>query len=248
MTTNKHALTANHWGVGVAHIENGKLVKISPHPDDPASSQLNDNVASSLNGSARVLYPSIRRSWLENGPGRGDKDRGQDEFVRVSWEKANKLIAAEINRIRNTYSNESIFAGSYGWASAGRFHHAQSQLHRFLNCIGGYTGSRNAYSFAAAEVILPHVIGHYEDLLKAPSSWETIQNHCELMVCFGGMPIRNSQITNGGMAKHVQRDSMIAAKNAGVKFINISPHRDDVIGGASAKREAQRRSLCSQNI
>jgi biotin/methionine sulfoxide reductase len=32
----------------------------------------------------------------------------------------------------------AIFGGSYGWGSAGRFHHPQSQLHRFLNCIGGY--------------------------------------------------------------------------------------------------------------
>jgi hypothetical protein len=29
------------------------------------------------------------------------------------------------------------YGGSYGWASAGRFHHAQSQLHRFLQKFGG---------------------------------------------------------------------------------------------------------------
>ena len=48
---------------------------------------------------------------------------------------------------------------SYGWASAGRFHHSQSQLHRFLNTIGGYTRSVNTYSSGASEVILPHVVG-----------------------------------------------------------------------------------------
>ena len=55
------------------------------------------------------------------------------------------------------HDNTSIYGGSYGWASAGRFHHAQSQLHRFLNCIGGCTRSVNSYSTAAAQVILPHV-------------------------------------------------------------------------------------------
>ena len=44
-------------------------------------------------------------------------------------------------------------------SSAGRFHHAQGQVHRFLNSLGGYTRSVNSYSAGATEVILPHVIG-----------------------------------------------------------------------------------------
>ena len=47
-----------------------------------------------------------------------------------------------------------------GWASAGRFHHAQSQIHRFLNtALGGYVRSVNSYSSGAATVILPHILG-----------------------------------------------------------------------------------------
>ena len=50
--------------------------------------------------------------------------------------------------------------GSYGWSSAGRFHHAQSQVHRFLNtAFGGYVRSVNSYSAGASAVILPHVDG-----------------------------------------------------------------------------------------
>ena len=41
------------------------------------------------------------------------------------------LVSEEIKRVISTYGNESIYAGSYGWASAGRFHHAQSHLKRF---------------------------------------------------------------------------------------------------------------------
>ena len=48
------------------------------------------------------------------------------------------LIERELRRVRDTHGNESIFAGSYGWASAGRFHHASTQLKRFLNTIGGF--------------------------------------------------------------------------------------------------------------
>ena len=47
------------------------------------------------------------------------------------------------------------------------------------------------------------------------------------MICFGGMPLRNSQITNGGMGRHVQRQYMQAAQSAGIQFVNVSPVKDD---------------------
>ena len=219
-----------HWGLYDFHVENGVLKDVTPVPDDPDPSAIGRNLIKG-NYAHRVTQPSVRKGFLE-----GDKSsvRGNDEFVSVTWDEAYDLVASEIRRVKETYSNNSIYAGSYGWASAGRFHHALSQLHRFLSCIGGYTESVNTYSFAAAEVILPHVIGRYDGLLKAPTSWPEIIDHCELMVCFGGMPLRNSQITNGGMGKHLQRDYMHRAKSAGVNFVNISPIRsDNTIGLAS---------------
>ena len=68
------------------------------------------------------------------------------------------LVAKELARIKDRYGNTSIFGGSYGWSSAGRFHHAQSQVHRFLNMIGGYVRSVDTYSLGAGMVILPHVV------------------------------------------------------------------------------------------
>jgi biotin/methionine sulfoxide reductase len=74
----------------------------------------------------------VRRGWLEHGPG-PDERRGRDEFVPLAWDKALDLLGTELGRIRDTYGPGAVFGGSYGWASAGRFHHAQSQIHRFLN-------------------------------------------------------------------------------------------------------------------
>ena len=59
--------------------------------------------------------------------------RGKDKFIPISWDKAFDLASKELIRIKNDFGNSSIFAGSYGWASAGRFHHAKSQLNRFFN-------------------------------------------------------------------------------------------------------------------
>lgn len=62
------------------------------------------------------------------------------------------LLARELRSVKARCGNEAIYGGSYGWASAGRFHHAQSQLHRFLKGFGGYTASTNTYSSAAGGV------------------------------------------------------------------------------------------------
>ena len=59
-----------------------------------------------------------------------------DNYVPVSWEEVIDIVAFELNRIKKKYKNKAFFAGSYGWGSAGRLHHAQSQLHRFFNCYG----------------------------------------------------------------------------------------------------------------
>ena len=150
-----------HWGTFVAEVsDDGQLLDVRPHADDPDASPAIANVADSNRSRARVAQPSVRRRWLEHGPGpddrRGDPD---DEYVELDWDTALDLAARELDRVRTDYGNEAIFGGSYGWASAGRFHHAQSQLHRFLNRIGGYTKSVNDYSRGASLVTIPHLIG-----------------------------------------------------------------------------------------
>ncbi len=169
-----------------------------PHPDDPAPSPLLANVPGGLRHPTRVARPAVRRGWLEGGPGPAD-GRGREEFVELDWDEALDLLAAELNRVRREHGNEAIFGGSYGWASAGRFHHAQSQLHRFLNTIGGFTGSRNSYSNGTSTVLLPHLVGSADAVLRAASSWPTIVENTELIVAFGGIPAKNVFVTPGGV-------------------------------------------------
>ena len=144
-------------------------------------------------------------------------------------------MAEELQRVIQNHGNQAIFAGSYGWASAGRFHHAQSQLKRFLNCIGGYTGSKNTYSFAAAEVVVPHILGTFRGHLDQTTSWDTVASDCDLFVAFGGVPLKNGQISQGGTGNHVQKAGLLAAAGAGVDFVNISPLREDIDPRADAR-------------
>ncbi|MEP3246755.1 MAG: molybdopterin guanine dinucleotide-containing S/N-oxide reductase [Sneathiella sp.] len=227
-------LTATHWGTYRVDVEDGRVTELSGFEHDSDPSPIGPGIVDVLEGPTRIMAPMVRKSWLEGGPGTGGEKRGSDEFIEVKWDEANRLIAGELDRVRNAHGNRAIYAGSYGWASAGRFHHAQSQLKRFLNCIGGFTSSRNTYSFAAAEVLVPHILGTFRGHLDTTTSWESIASDCELFVAFGGVPLKNGQISQGGTGAHVQKGGLLAAHQAGIGFVNISPLRSDLLDQVGA--------------
>ncbi|GAB2855793.1 molybdopterin guanine dinucleotide-containing S/N-oxide reductase [Actinocorallia aurea] len=183
-----------------------------------------------------MLRPAVRKGWLDGEPRAHGRARGEDVFVEVSWERAITLVSDELRRVRAEHGDGAVFGGSYGWASAGRFHHAQGQLHRFLALGGGFTDSRNTYSTAALEVILPHVIGgHPWSYQSRMPMWDEIAENCELVVAFGGLALKNSQINPGGLARHQTRDLQRRCREAGVRFVNVSPLRSDTAGFLDAE-------------
>ena len=219
--------TTSHWGAFRVRAAPGGGIDVTAHPDDPAPSPLLGNVPGGLRHATRVARPAIRRGWLEDGPGPSDR-RGGEPFVEVGWEEALDLLAAELARVRESAGHEAIFGGSYGWASAGRFHHAQSQLHRFLALFGGYTSSRNSYSIGTSEVLLPHLVGSAGAVLRGASSWPTIVANTELIVAFGGIPEKNVFVTPGGMTRHGTPGYLAALAARGTDIVLISPLRGDL--------------------
>ena len=200
---------SSHWGVFSAGWRDGRLV-VEPHPRDPDPNGILQNFPDALRHRARVAEPMVRRGWLEHGPGRSDR-RGRDTFVAITWEKALDLLAAELRRVRDAHGPGAVFGGSYGWSSAGRFHHAQSQVHRFLNtALGGYVKSVNSYSAGASAVILPHFLGPFEAVSRRNVTWDQVVAHSEIVVAFGGMALKNSMVASGGVSVHVERQSMAA--------------------------------------
>jgi len=216
-----------HWGVFSA-AWNGHTLTVRPHPDDPDPNPLLQNFPDALRHRARVTTPMVRRGWLERGPG-PDAMRGRDGFVAMPWTEVLDRVAAELQRVQRAHGLEAIFGGSYGWSSAGRFHHAQSQVHRFLNtALGGYVRSVNSYSAGASAVILPHILGSMDEVARRNVTWEQIVEHCDVVLAFGGMALRNSRVASGGISRHVERDAMRHAAERGCRFVNISPLRPDL--------------------
>lgn len=232
-TRDRGLLTSSHWGTYHVESDGRRVTALRDFGADPDPSPIGQGMIGVQDDALRITAPMVRQSWLENGP--GGAGRGTGPFVEVSWDEVNRLVAGELARIRETHGNGAIYAGSYGWASAGRFHHAQSQLKRFLNTIGGFTRSLNTYSFAAAEVIVPHVLGTYRGHLNTCTGWDSIAEGCDLFVAFGGVPLKNGQISQGGTGAHIQKAGLLAARAAGVEFVNISPLRSDLMAEAGAQ-------------
>ena len=234
MTDMPSASQASHWGAYTARVHDDELVAIDPHPDDPRPSPLLGNIVSA-NGRARVAHPTVRRGWLEHGP-RPDPRRGSDAWVTVSWEEALDRTAEVLGRVIADHGNAAVYAGSYGWASAGRFNHAQSQLRRFYGLLGGATTSEGTYSNAAADVTLRHVVGSADEVWRAATSWDVIARETDLLVAFGGLPVKNLSVVPGGVKRHMIGEHLAAGARRGMQAVLLSPIDDDVHDGLQPQR------------
>ena len=236
MTDSRTRTTTSHWGAFNVTTDGDRIVSVGAFERDPDPSSISDVLPAAVHHRSRVAKPSIRKSWLKHGPQHKASRvlRGKEDFTELPWDEAIDITAAEINRVKATHGNESIFGGSYGWASAGRFHHALGQVHRFLNCTGGYVSSVASYSTAAAQAIIPHVLGmHFLKLMWSElNCWSDIADHTQTLVMFGGINPKNSQVSMGGVTHHETNGWFEEFANRGIKRINISPQRTDTPDGA----------------
>jgi biotin/methionine sulfoxide reductase len=216
----------SHWGAFLAKVEGGRVVGVQPFEKDPDPSHLINAIPESVHSKSRIAQPMVREGWLKHGPGPSE-GRGREPFVPVSWDKALDLIAGEIERVRREHGNAAIMGGSQGWSSAGLFHEARMQLHRFLAASGGYVDQVMNYSFGAALAFLPHIVGSPQSVVGPLTSWSSIARHSRLMVLFGGANPKNTLVSKGGCASHSTRGWIAELALAGVEVVNISPIRDD---------------------
>jgi biotin/methionine sulfoxide reductase len=230
--------TAAHWGIyEVVPGEAGEAPRLRPFARDPDPSAIGLDQLDPAVARLRVQRPAVRRGWLEglDGPegarGRNTDRRGHDAFVEVDWDTALAHVARELERVRTVHGNRAIFGGSYGWASAGRFHHSVGQLHRFLNLLGGYVRSVDSYSLGAGRALMPHVVANMDESNASHTSWSVLAEHTRLFVAFGGVPLKNTQVSSSGAGDHRVRAGLRGMAEAGVRFVNLSPVRDNLVTG-----------------
>lgn len=224
-------VSLSHWGAFRARVHAGRLVAAIPIGD--ADPDMIGAWPELVHGRMRIDQPHVRRGWLEHGPGPTDQ-RGRDEMIPVPWDRALDLVAAEIARVQADHGPTAILGGSYGWSSAGRLHHARSQVRRFLAAAGGFTDQVANYSWGAAAAILPHVLGSTDAVAHAATSWTSIIAHSDHVVAFGGLSAKNWRVTSGGAAAHPMPGLVAQAQARGCRFTIVSPFAGDRPQGLQA--------------
>ena len=199
----------SHWGVFSARLSDGRSRSPALCRRSRSERHHRQLPRRACATSARIAQPMIRRGWLERGPGPDDR-RGRDEFVPCQLGQGAGPAGRGTARVRDTHGPGAVFGGSYGWSSAGRFHHAQSQVHRFLNIAHGRLCA------LGQQLLLGRLLGaaaaHPRPAMKTSpgttSPGNRSRDHTDIVLAFGGMALKNSMVAGGGISKHVERGAM----------------------------------------
>jgi trimethylamine-N-oxide reductase (cytochrome c) len=91
-------MSGSHWGTFIARVQDGRIVRIVPVPEDPAPTPMIRNFPELVHGHTRIRQPMVRQSWLDGGPGTATERRGAEPFVPVDWDTALELVRGELDR------------------------------------------------------------------------------------------------------------------------------------------------------
>ncbi|MCR8685283.1 molybdopterin-dependent oxidoreductase [Campylobacter ureolyticus] len=189
----KKVLSANRFGAFYAKLNSGQIVSVDNFEHDAFPTTMNNSLADRIQNESRVLYPYVRKSYLEKrGPNKPEL-RGEDEFVRVSWDEALDLAANALKENFDKYGPESIYGECYWWGGCGKVSWGRTVAHRMLTILGGYVEETDDYSTGAGIAIMPYVLGSTA-VYDTPTRWEAIIKECKNVVFWGTNPVVTNQI------------------------------------------------------
>jgi trimethylamine-N-oxide reductase (cytochrome c) len=216
--------SVSHWGAFTANVEGGRMVSVTPFAEDKFPSPMIRAMPDLLYSPNRVQAPMVRQGFYKNRHKSDTSGRGSEPFVEVSWDEATAMVAEEITRVKKQYGNRSIYAGSYGWQSAGTFHSATASLQRLMGLMGGFVWYVNSYSAPTLPVIMPHVLG---DAAPQQSAWPTILKNSDLVILIGYNPLINDEIQYGGEANHYDFEYLEQLRASGIPIVYVNPTNED---------------------
>ncbi|WP_070120872.1 molybdopterin-dependent oxidoreductase [Bacillus marinisedimentorum] len=149
----------------------------------------------------RLKYPMKRKNW---SPGGGKKElRGNDQWVRISWDEALGHVASEAKRIAGKYGNESILVTG-----------GDSNVRNALASVGGFSSCYGSSSWGAWRWIWEQM-GIGEGLIVNGINDRMDLRNSQLIVLWGANPAWSTM----GSTTY----NFLQAKKAGARFISIDP-------------------------
>ncbi|AKJ43137.1 trimethylamine-N-oxide reductase TorA [Pragia fontium] len=185
-------LTGSHWGAIRAKVVNGRFTEALPFELDKHPTKMIAGLADHVYATSRIRYPMVRVDWLRKRHLSDTSQRGDNRFVRVSWDEALDLFYQELERVQKEYGPSALLTSS-GWQSTGMLHNPGAMLSRAIGLHGTSVGTGGDYSTGAAQVILPRVVGAME-VYEQQTSWPLVLQHSKTIVIWGSDPYKNLQV------------------------------------------------------
>ena len=169
----------------------------------------------------RIKYPLKRVDWDPNGE-RNTQNRGKSKFVRISWDEATDIIAAEIKRVHKEYGPLSILVQGDGHGECKMIHAPHGCSTLLFDKMGGFTQQvRNPDSWEGWYWGAKHVWGKGFIGMMAPADnvVKDISEHSDMVVVWGGDP----ETTPWGFRGQLASRLLYFWTQAGIKQVYICP-------------------------
>jgi trimethylamine-N-oxide reductase (cytochrome c) len=169
----------------------------------------------------RILHPLKRVDFDPNGE-RNPQNRGKSGYVRISWDEALDIVAAEIKRQKRLYGPGSItfpMSSHHQWGNVGYY---LSSLTRFANLIGFTRVAANPDSWEGWYWGAMHHFGN-SMRIGVPAGYGGVEEclrEAETIVFWSSDP----ETTNAAYAGFEGTPRRQWAKELGIRFVHVDPH------------------------
>ncbi|MBN3573498.1 trimethylamine-N-oxide reductase TorA [Vibrio neptunius] len=191
-TTGTWKVSGSHWGAFRAHIYAGKVQEIKPLETDTNPTDMINGIKGVIYNPSRVRYPMVRLDWLKKHKYSAET-RGDNRFIRVTWDEALDLFYRELERVQKDYGPWALHAGQTGWRQTGQFHSCTSHMQRAVGMHGNFITKVGDYSTGAGQTILPYVLGSTEVYAQG-TSWSEILKNSDNIILWANDPVKNLQV------------------------------------------------------
>ncbi|WPK53834.1 trimethylamine-N-oxide reductase TorA [Vibrio fluvialis] len=191
-TTGTWKVSGSHWGAFRAQIYGGKVQAIKPLETDKHPTDMLNGIKGIIYSPSRVRYPMVRLDWLKKHKYSAET-RGNNRFIRVTWDEAIDLFYRELERVQKQYGPWALHAGQTGWNQTGAFHNCTAMMQRAVGMHGNYITKVGDYSTGAGQTIMPYVLGSTEVYAQG-TSWTEILEHSDNIILWANDPVKNLQV------------------------------------------------------
>ncbi|WP_029849391.1 trimethylamine-N-oxide reductase TorA, partial [Vibrio parahaemolyticus] len=174
------------------HIYAGKVQEIKPLELDKNPTEMLNGIKGIIYSPSRVRYPMVRLDWLKKHKYSADT-RGNNRFIRVTWDEALDLFYRELERVQKEYGPWALHAGQTGWNQTGSFNNCTAHMQRAVGMHGNFITKVGDYSTGAGQTIMPYVLGSTEVYAQG-TSWSEILENSDNIILWANDPVKNLQV------------------------------------------------------